>query len=144
MKFVASTICLVYFIVLVNCKLDKKDFGPHLHELMDESHNRCKRITGASEALIEEMTNGRFPEDIAIKRYTYCLWMVVMGLHEDLVLDSRKMYYYIPDMHKEDAVHYMKCNEEARKLPGDDLVLKIWNMQKCVQKTIDEKHYIWF
>ncbi|XP_028138217.1 uncharacterized protein LOC114332593 [Diabrotica virgifera virgifera] len=134
----------ICFFAVANCKLDKKDFGAHLLEVVDVTHDKCQRITGASQALIDEMKKGSFPEDIAMKRYTYCLWMLIMKLREDLVLDSRKLWYYVPDMHKEDAVVYMKCNEEARKLPGDDLVSKIWNMQKCIQKNIDDKHYIYF
>ncbi|CAG9829028.1 unnamed protein product [Diabrotica balteata] len=115
----------------VHKSVDEEDFGPRLLEKVDTWHNICQRLTDVKEELIEKMKEAQFPEDDALQ----------MG--DKMKMDEKMLRYYLPDMHKADAVHYLKCNAEAREKPVDH-IRRIWEMQKCIQKTVDDKHYIFF
>ncbi|XP_072377308.1 uncharacterized protein [Diabrotica undecimpunctata] len=123
-------------------KLDRSKFPPQTLENLNEWHNKCKRMTGTTEEDITAMINGRFPENIAIKRYTYCLWDIVFGIKKGFNIDIEKTWHYLPNMHKADYINYALCYKKAKDIPGDDWVEKIWQMQKCNQKRIDDAHYM--
>ncbi|CAH1259646.1 unnamed protein product [Diabrotica balteata] len=143
MKAIFAQILLIYLIHVALGKLEKKDFGPRLLEKVDTWHNICQRLTDVKEELIEKMKEAQFPEDDALQRYTYCIWNIGLPMGDKMKMDEKMLRYYLPDMHKADAVHYLKCNAEAREKPVDH-IRRIWEMQKCIQKTVDDKHYIFF
>ncbi|XP_028138219.1 uncharacterized protein LOC114332596 [Diabrotica virgifera virgifera] len=143
MKHVIATIllCLPW---LSYGMINRKDFSENQLERIDSIHQICKHTTGVSETLINQMIKGGFPEDLKAKRYSYCLWMVYMEMDDNLDLDVKHMWNFLPHIHKRDVHIYMQCNDEIKKLPGNDLVEKMWQMQKCAQGRVDPEHYLFF
>ncbi|XP_050498662.1 uncharacterized protein LOC114332598 isoform X6 [Diabrotica virgifera virgifera] len=131
MRSIFAQILLVCLIHLALGKLEKKDFGPRLLEKVDIWHNICQRLTDVKEELIQKAIEGQLTEDDALQ----------MG--DKMQLNETLLRYYLPDMHKADAVHYLKCNAEAREKQVDH-VKRIWEMEKCIQKTVDNEHFIFF
>ncbi|XP_028138220.1 uncharacterized protein LOC114332597 [Diabrotica virgifera virgifera] len=145
MKAILVGILLLCWFDSTLSRLEKKDFGPALLKHVDRWHTICRRVTGASEDQIDRVYNGTFPEgDDALQRYTYCIWNMGGQMDLNMKMDQNQLWVYIPDMHKADFVHYMKCNADAIKLPNKNHVQKVWEMQKCVQKSVDNEHYIFF
>ncbi|XP_028138223.1 uncharacterized protein LOC114332598 isoform X5 [Diabrotica virgifera virgifera] len=143
MRSIFAQILLVCLIHLALGKLEKKDFGPRLLEKVDIWHNICQRLTDVKEELIQKAIEGQLTEDDALQRYTYCLWNIGLPMGDKMQLNETLLRYYLPDMHKADAVHYLKCNAEAREKQVDH-VKRIWEMEKCIQKTVDNEHFIFF
>ncbi|CAG9829025.1 unnamed protein product [Diabrotica balteata] len=143
MKLFITTIllCLTW---LSYGKINRKDFSASQLERIDTIHQICQHTTGVSDTLINQMIMGQFPEDPKAKRYSYCLWMVYMEMDDELDLDIKHMWEFLPHIHKADVHIYMQCNAEAKKLPGNDVVQKMWQMQKCAQGRVDAQHYLFF
>nr|APC94181.1 odorant-binding protein 34 [Pyrrhalta maculicollis] len=131
------------FIISANCWLSPSGYSDTLKEKMHEWHAKCQRYSAVPEELIEEMKKGKFPEVESAKRYTSCLWTLDGPFDRDYKMNSLKMLKYVHDNHSEDGHDYVRCNREALASGAKSFEL-FWTMQKCIQKRVDESHYIFF
>ncbi|CAG9829029.1 unnamed protein product [Diabrotica balteata] len=141
----AALVVLVFVFSSVNCNLELRFYAHDMLEGIHDWHRLCKLYSGTTTELIEGVKKGQFPDDeSSIQRYNFCLWSEAGELDSDYRIIVPKMMTYLTNVTKQDAVHYIKCNEMALSLADKDPVQKIWEMEKCVYKRIDNKRFIYY
>ncbi|XP_056633287.1 uncharacterized protein LOC130442905 [Diorhabda sublineata] len=131
------------FIIYVECVIPKELLSDTIKRKEAEWHDKCKRYTGVAENVIDDMKDGNFPNDESAKRYISCIWTLNGPFDRDYRMDSLKMLDFLHDNHLEDGTEYVRCNQEAINSGAKSFEL-FWNMQQCIQKSVDSSKYLLF
>ncbi|KAG5885143.1 hypothetical protein JTB14_032375 [Gonioctena quinquepunctata] len=131
---------VVISVSLAYAYLDEKDFGEKLLPLSKQWHEKCMFITGITTASIEAMRIGNFGDEIAVKRYVLCLWLVsdlITVKNKRLTLNKELMKDLVPVKMVNGFQLSINCTIEADKSENEPHE-KTWALTKCIHKANPE------
>ncbi|KAL6438099.1 hypothetical protein ACFW04_004378 [Cataglyphis niger] len=111
---------------------------PEMLEMVQDDKQRCMAEHGTSQALIDEVNDGKLTDDRSITCYMHCLLDAFSLVDEEGDLEVDMLLSVIPENFQEIGTQILnKC----AKQDGADPCEKIFNVAKCVQATVPE---LWF
>ncbi|XP_011251750.1 general odorant-binding protein 69a [Camponotus floridanus] len=111
---------------------------PEMLEMVQADKERCMAEHGTSQALIDEVNDGKLSEDRSITCYMHCLLDSFSLVDEEGDLETEMLLSVIPEEFQEIG---NKILTKCAKQDGADVCDKIFNVAKCVQGTVPE---LWF
>ncbi|GAB1863354.1 General odorant-binding protein 69a-like [Camponotus japonicus] len=111
---------------------------PEMLEMVQADKERCMAEHGTSQALIDEVNDGKLSEDRSITCYMHCLLDSFSLVDEEGDLETDMLLSVIPEEFQEIG---SKILNKCAKQDGADVCDKIFNVAKCVQGTVPE---LWF
>jgi len=111
---------------------------PEMLEMVQGDKERCMAEHGTSQALIDQVNDGKLSEDRSITCYMNCLLDAFSLVDEEGNLEAEMLISVIPAEFQEIGNKILnKCAVQD----GADPCEKIYNVAKCVQSTVPE---LWF
>ncbi|XP_020289884.1 uncharacterized protein LOC109857704 [Pseudomyrmex gracilis] len=111
---------------------------PEMLEMVQSDKERCMAEHGTTQALIDEVNDGKLTEDRSITCYMNCLLDAFSLVDEEGNLEAEMLISVIPAEFQEIGNKILnKCAHQDGTDPCD----KIYKVAKCVQATVPE---LWF
>ncbi|XP_024890487.1 general odorant-binding protein 69a-like [Temnothorax curvispinosus] len=111
---------------------------PEMLEMVQADKKRCMAEHGTSQALIDEVNDGKLMNDRSITCYMNCLLDAFSLVDEEGNLEAEMLLTVIPEQFQEIGT---KILNKCAKQDGADACEKIFEVAKCVQGTVPE---LWF
>ncbi|XP_076376470.1 odorant binding protein 1 [Megalopta genalis] len=112
---------------------------PEIIDMVQDDKQRCMEEHGTSEAMIQEVAQGKISSDRSITCYMYCLLEAFSLVDDEANLETDMLMGILPE-HLQDLAEQIlgKCNPAA----GSDNCEKMYNLAVCVQQAVPEMWFI--